>query len=153
VDAVYATDFATAARPPLDTKLLDLPPEFPWHDGTRTYLQRNTPVVSGVVADSTHRALAIFAAGASGLFVLWQWFKLRSQFLRDRGFSKYINKIGYLEETAMHVEREKIGGVALLQDLRDELAALKSEALARFTEGELTGHELMQGFLVQANDI
>ena len=43
--------------------------------------------------------------------------------------------------------------LALLHELRDELAALKSEALARFTEGELSGHELMQGFLVQVNDV
>jgi hypothetical protein len=87
------------------------------------------------------------------LFVLWQWLKQRSQFLRDRGFSKYINKISYIEETATRLERDQIGGLPDLLELRDKLAALKSEALARFTEGELTGHELMQGFLVQANDV
>jgi hypothetical protein len=40
-----------------------------------------------------------------------------------------------------------------LHELREELAGIKSEALSRFTEGELSGHELMQGFLVQVNDV
>jgi TRAP-type uncharacterized transport system substrate-binding protein len=153
VDAVYATEFATISRPPLEAKLLEIPPEFPWHQGTRVYLQRNAPIVSGAVMDSAHKGFAIFAAAASGLFVLWQWLRQRSEFLRNRGFSKYINKITYIEETATRIEREQIGGLAHLQELRDELAAIKSEALARFTEGDLSGHELMQGFLVQANDV
>jgi TRAP-type uncharacterized transport system substrate-binding protein len=153
VETVYATEFATVLRPPLDVKLLELPPEFPWHQGTRVYQERNTPVVSGMVMDSAHKGFAIFAAAASGMFVLWQWLRQRNQFLRDRGFSKYINKITYIEETAMRAERDQIGGVELLQELRMQLAGLKSEALARFTEGELSGHELMQGFLVQVNDV
>ena len=153
VDAVYSTEFATIASPPLDTKLLEIPPEFPWHNGTRTYLERNTPVVSGMVADSAHRAFAIFAAAASGLFVLWQWVKQRNQFLQDKGFNKYISRVSFVEEAATRIEHDQIGGLAHLIELRDELARLKSEALARFTEGELAGHELMQGFLIQVNDV
>ena len=153
VDAVYATEFATASRPALDVKLLDMPPEFPWHRGTRTYLERNTPIVSGMVMDSAHKGFAILAAAASGLFVLWQWLKQRSHFMRAHGFNKYINQVACIEETATRVDREEIGGVAIFRELRDELAAIKSEALARFTEGELIGNELMQGFLVQVHDV
>jgi hypothetical protein len=153
IDCIYGSKFAQVIRPPLDAKMMDLAPELPWHDGARAYRQRNRPVVSGMVMESTQKGFAIFAGAASGLFVLWQWFKLRSQFLRDRGFSKYINKIAYIETTASCVERDQIGGLALLHELRDKLADLKGEALARFTEGELSGHELMQGFLVQANDV
>jgi hypothetical protein len=106
-----------------------------------------------MVMDSAQKGVAILAAATSGLFVLWHWFKLRTQFLRDRGFSKYINKVAYIETTAAYVEHDQIGGLALLHELREQLADLKSEALARFTEGELSGHELMGGFLVQANDV
>src|SRR5262245_31662277 len=153
VDAVYATEFAGASRPPLDPKLLDLPPEFPWHEGTRTYLERNTPIVSGVLMDSAHKALAIFAAAASGLFVLWQWLKQRGKFLRDRGFNKYISEVMRIEEEASGLERDPTGAQERLRYLREELGRLKAEALHRFTEGELAGHELMQGFLVQVNDV
>ena len=153
VDAVYATEFASASRPPLDARLLELPPEFPWHAGTRDYLDRNTPLVSGVVMDSAQKGFAIFAAAASGLFVLWQWLKLRGQFLRDRGFGKYIREVTRIEEKAARIERDQLGGLQQLLELRDELARLKTEALDRFTAGELAGHELLQGFLVQVNDV
>jgi TRAP-type uncharacterized transport system substrate-binding protein len=153
IDGIYSSRFAQVIRPPLDAKMMEMAPELPWHDGAEAYRRRNRPIVSGMIMDSTQKGFAIFAAAASGLFVLWQWFRQRSQFLRDRGFSKYINKIAYIETTASHVERDQIGGLALLHELRDKLADLKSEALARFTEGQLTGHELMEGFLVQANDV
>jgi TRAP-type uncharacterized transport system substrate-binding protein len=153
IDCIYASEFAQVVHPPLDVRMMEMAPELPWHDGAEAYRQRNRPVVSGMVMDSAHKGFAIFAAAASGLFVLWQWLKTRGQFMRDRGFSKYINKIAYIETTAAHVERDQIGGAALLHELLEQLADLKSEALARFTEGELSGHELMEGFLVQANDV
>ena len=106
-----------------------------------------------MVFDSAHKGFAIFAAAASGLFVLWQWVKQRNQFLQDKGFNKYISRVTFIEETATRIEHDKIGGLAHLVELRGELAGLKSEALARFTEGELAGHELMQGFLLQVNDV
>ncbi len=152
VDAVYSTEFASATRPTLDAKLLELPPEFPWHEGTRVYLERNTPVVSGVLVDAAHKGFAIFAAAASGLFVLWQWLKQRGRFLRDRGFNKYISEVTRVEEQAARLERHG-GGADQLLALRDELCRLKTEALDAFTEGDLAGHELMQGFLVQVNDV
>jgi TRAP-type uncharacterized transport system substrate-binding protein len=153
VDAVYSTEFASANRPPLDTKLLDLPPEFPWHEGTRVYLERNSPVVSGVLMDATHKGFAIFAAAASGLFVLWQWLKQRGRFLRDRGFNKYISEVTRIEEKAARLERHPGAGPEQLLALREELCRLKTEALDAFTDGDLAGHELMQGFLVQVNDV
>jgi TRAP-type uncharacterized transport system substrate-binding protein len=153
VDAVYASEFASASRPALDAKLLDLPPEFPWHEGTRIYLARNTPVVSGVLMDATHKGFAIFAAAASGLFVLWQWLKQRGRFLRDRGFNKYISEVTRIEERAARLERSGGGTPQQFLALRDDLMRLKTEALDAFTEGELAGHELMQGFLVQVNDV
>ena len=153
VDTVYATEFASAVRPPLDAKLLDAPPEFPWHAGTRDYLDRNTPIVSGVLMDATQKGFAIFAAAASGLFVLWQWLKLRGQHLRDHGFRHYIGAVTRIEENAACIERDQMGGVQHLLELRDELGRLKTEALDRFSSGELVGHELLPAFLIQANDV
>jgi TRAP-type uncharacterized transport system substrate-binding protein len=153
VEAVYASEFANLSRPALDVKLLELPPEFPWHGGTQTYLQRNAPVVSGMVMDSAQKGFAIFAAAASGLFVLWQWLKMRSRFLLDKGFNKYIRMVSFIEETAVRLDHEGMGNRLHYIELRDQLDQLKSEALARFTDGELAGHELLLGFLVQVNGV
>src|SRR5262249_56161106 len=47
VEATYAAEFGKIVRPPLDPKLMDLPPEFPWHDGSVLYQDRNSPLLSG----------------------------------------------------------------------------------------------------------
>src|SRR5262249_40297574 len=100
VEATLASKVAKTDRPPIDAKVLELPPESPWHDGTKLYRQRNQPVVSGALADSAHKGLAIFAAAASGLFVLWQWSKQRGQFLHDQGFHHYLHQVTRIEEQA-----------------------------------------------------
>jgi TRAP-type uncharacterized transport system substrate-binding protein len=151
VEAVYLTEFASATRPPLDTKLLDLPPEFPWHAGTRDYLQRNTPIVSGVMMDATQKGFAIFAAAASGLFVLWQWRQMRSQF--SGGLRGYIGLVAALEARVRQIERDQMGGVQQLLELRDELDRLKSDALDRLAKGELADRELLSAFLLHATDV
>jgi TRAP-type uncharacterized transport system substrate-binding protein len=134
------------------TKLMALPPEFPWHEGTRLYQKRNAPLLSGEVADAARKGFAIFAAAVSGFFVLWQWLRQSGQHRKDAAFSGYIHQVTRIEEQASAIERGRPGGTAALLALRDQLAQLKSEALDRFAAGELTGKELLAGFLLHAND-
>src|SRR5262249_6368418 len=49
VEATYGSDFGQIEHPPLDPKLLELPPEFPWHEGSQLYQERNSPLLSGAV--------------------------------------------------------------------------------------------------------
>jgi hypothetical protein len=152
VEATLASKAAKNGHPPVDARILELPPEFPWHDGTRLYQKRNEPVVSGALADSAQKAFAIFAAAASGLFVLWQWGKQYGHFVRDKGFSPYIGQVARIEEEAMRIERGEWSAAERLPELRERLGRLKTEALDRFTQGELAGKELLAGFLAQVND-
>jgi TRAP-type uncharacterized transport system substrate-binding protein len=153
VEAAYGSEFGQVVRPPLDVKLLDLPPEFPWHEGTELYQRRNSPLLSGAVMDSTRNAAAIFAAAASGLFVLWQWVKLYGQHARDKGFHKYIAVVTRIEERALEVERDRPPPVEELRALYSELCHLKTQALSEFAREEMAGKELLAGFLVQVNDV
>src|SRR5262249_42328324 len=153
VEATYAAEFGKIVRPPLDPKLLDLPPEFPWHDGTVLYQDRNSPVLSGEVMDSTHKGLAIFAAAASGLFVLWQWLKMSGQLARISGLGQHLAAATRLEERVMAAEQAQPVVAADLVALRDELNRLKVQALDDLTQDELAGRELLTGFLVQVNDL
>jgi TRAP-type uncharacterized transport system substrate-binding protein len=153
VEVIYGSEFASVTRPALEPKLLDLPPEFPWHAGTQHYRARNAPIVSGSVLDAAHKGAAILAAAASGLFVLWQWLRLRRKVHRDRGFSSYMNAVTRIEEKASQIERDQMGGLQQLLELRDELSRVKTEALDKFTAGELAGDDLLQGFLVEVHDV
>jgi TRAP-type uncharacterized transport system substrate-binding protein len=152
VEGTFAAEYAKNSRPPLDARLMDLPPEFPWHEGSRLYRERNQPIVSGQMMDSMHKGFAILAAVASGLFVLWQWSKQRAQFTLAGGFTKYIDQVARIEEQARRLENDPSGALTELQGIREKLGLLKTEALHRFAEGELMGKELLSGFLLLVND-
>src|SRR5262249_51507228 len=98
VEAAYASEFAKAVRHPIDAQRLDSPPDFPWHTGTRLYLQNNQPLVSKDMMEIYHKAVAILAASASGLFVLWQWQKLRRESSRLDAFKQYFHQVNRLEK-------------------------------------------------------
>jgi TRAP-type uncharacterized transport system substrate-binding protein len=153
VEATYGSEFGQIVRPPLSPKLMDLPPEFPWHDGALLYQQRNAPLLSGQAMDSVHKGVAIFAAAASGLFVLWQWLKQRAQLGHDMGLGKYIAQVTRIEERALGAEQGQPLAVADLFALQDQLCRLKLQALNELAREELTGKDLLAGFLVQANDV
>jgi len=152
IEAIYSSEFAKVIRPPLDPRLMEMPPEFPWHAGALVYQERNKPLVSGAVMDSTHKALAIAAAGLSGLFVVWQWLKLRAESGVGAEFKRYIQRVTRIEEQALLVERGRPGDLDGLLALEGELTRLKAEALDRFVEGELKGKELMAAFLAHVAD-
>jgi TRAP-type uncharacterized transport system substrate-binding protein len=152
VEATFETEFAKVVHPALNARLMDAPPEFPWHAGAELYQARSAPLLSGPLVDWAQKGFAILAAAASGLFVLWQWSKQYGQFLRDKGFRKYISQVARIEAQAVQAERSPAVDARQLRDLREQLWQLKSEALERFTEGELEGKELLAGFLVQVND-
>jgi TRAP-type uncharacterized transport system substrate-binding protein len=153
VQATYASEFGQIVHPPLDARLMDQPPEFPWHEGAVLYQQRNAPLLSGAVMDSAHKGFAIFAAAASGLFVFWQWLKLHGNVSRHRGFKNYIAQVTRIEERALEAERNTPLPVAELFALRDRLQRLKTEALDEFAQADLAGKDLLFGFLIQVNDV
>jgi TRAP-type uncharacterized transport system substrate-binding protein len=153
VEAAYAGEFAKTVHPPLDPKLLDHPPEFPWHAGTRLHLQHNQPLVSKDMMDIYHKAVAILAASSSGLFVLWQWQKLRRESSRLDAFKHYFHRVNRLEERARQegwAGRRDLSEVLALQE---QLVRLKTEALDRFTEGDLEGKELLGAFVTHVQGV
>jgi hypothetical protein len=152
MEATYESGFAKVAHPPLDTRLLEPPPEYPWHAGAQLFKERNQPVLSGPLMDSAHKTFAILAAAVSGLFVLWQWRKLCAELARDQGFKKYLRQVTRIEAQATHAERDRSHRVEKLLALREQVCQLKMDALDRFTTGELAGKELLASFLVHAND-
>jgi TRAP-type uncharacterized transport system substrate-binding protein len=153
VEATYAAEFGQIMHPPLDARLMELPPEFPWHAGALLYLQRNAPLLSGAVMDSAHKAFAIFAAAASGLFVLWQWTKLYGSATRNRGFKEYMTQVTRIEERMLEAERNRPLGLPELSVVRDRLHRLKTEALDEFARTDFAGKDLLFGFLAQVNDV
>jgi TRAP-type uncharacterized transport system substrate-binding protein len=153
IEQTYGSEFGQIQHPPLDAKLMDLPPEFPWHEGALLYQQRNAPLLSGAVMDSLHKAVAIFAAAASGLFVLWQWLKLYRSVSRNQGFKNYITQVAVVEGRIQVLERHPSAALSDLLALRDRLNGIKAKALDEFASTELAGKDLLFAFLLHVNDV
>ncbi len=152
LEVVYGSPFAQAVQPAIDAKLLDLPPELPWHDGTTAYLRRNAPAIAGDVIDLLEKEVSILAALVGGLFFLGQWLRRRFRRRREEGFGAYIVRVAAIERRAMETERAATLDLGTLLGLQEELSRLKGEALDRFADGTLEGEELMSGFLTHVSD-
>jgi TRAP-type uncharacterized transport system substrate-binding protein len=152
LEVVYGSPFAQAVQPAIDAKLLELPPELPWHDGTTAYLRRNAPAIAGDVIDLLEKEISILAASVGGLFFLGQWLRRRFRRRREEGFGAYIVRVAAIERRAMETERAATLDLGTLLGLQEELSRLKGEALDRFADGTLEGEELMSGFLTHVSD-
>lgn len=152
LEVVFASSFAQSMSPPLDVKLLELPPELTWHEGTAAYLKRNTPLIADDVVDLIEKEISIIGAMLGGLFFFVQWARRRYRRRRDRGFEAYILRVTDIERRAMAVERSAALDLASLLHLQEELSHLKGEALDKFADGVLEGEELMSGFLTHVSD-
>jgi TRAP-type uncharacterized transport system substrate-binding protein len=151
IECIFGSKFAQVIRPPLDAKLMELPPELPWHDGAEAFRRRSRPVVSGDVLTVAHKSTMILGGALSGFVVLWGWLQRRRQGRIAGEFRKLFNDVTRLDEQAMHLEERGKATVDELLSLRGHLAQLRSAALDRFAEGELDDNELMASFLAHAN--
>ena len=152
LEVVFNSPFSHALEPPLDVKLLESPPELPWHDGTIDYVRRNSPLIVGDVIDLVEKELSILGVLAGGLFCLSQWLRRRYRRRRERSFEAYILQVAKVERQALVLSRAPTLDLSALLPLQDEVSRIKGEALERFADGELEGEELMSGFLAHTSD-
>jgi TRAP-type uncharacterized transport system substrate-binding protein len=152
LEAVFSAEFSQYYRPPLDSSLLDLAPEYPWHSGTEEYREHHKPLVAGDVIDLLEKGTSLAGAIAGALFFLWQWFRQHYRRKRALGFETYMVKVAAIEQQALGLEMEATLNVKELLRLQIELNRLKNEALSRFAEGTLEGEALMTGFVTHIND-
>jgi TRAP transporter TAXI family solute receptor len=152
LDTIFTTSFAQVPKPPLEPKLLDLPPEFPLHAGTVRYMQRNKPLIAGDVMAFWEKAARIGAPCVVGFLSIWQWWRQRRARQRELEFKDYILRVSQLEQRAVELESAAHLDLRELLEIQRQLNLLKKEALDRFAEGELEGKELMSDFVAMVND-
>jgi TRAP-type uncharacterized transport system substrate-binding protein len=152
LEVVFNSPFSRVLQPPLDAKLLDSPPELPWHDGATDYVRRNSPLIAGDLIDLIEKWVSILGVLVGGLFCLSQWLRRRYRRRRERSFEAYILQVAQVERRALVLSRAPTLDLAALLQLQEDLSSIKGEALERFADGELDGEELMSGFLAHASD-
>jgi len=152
LDAVFSTEFAQVSNPPLSTRLLELPPEFPLHQGTLDYLARYKPIVAGDLVDFWEKTISITAAVVGGLLLLGQWLRGRWLRQRDLSFRGHVRRMSEIEHKALELETAPKLDLGALMDLQRALYQLKTDVLRQYAAGELEGEAVMSGFLVQVNE-
>jgi len=153
LEVAYSASFGGVMNPPLDRSLLKLAPELPRHRGTEAFLRRHEPALTASTIDAAANTLSVGGALlGSGLF-LWQLWRQRSRHRRQETFEAYLVKVAAIEQRATELEVAAVLDLESLIALQREVARLKSEALERFSAGELEGRELISGFLTHVNDV
>jgi TRAP-type uncharacterized transport system substrate-binding protein len=151
LDTVYGSRFARIPQPPLSKTLLELPPRHPRHAGTIAFMARDRPWVSGSDANRLANGLSIVGALVGGGLFLWQSFRQRVNARRDELFAQYQLQIAGLEGRIVELELAADLALDPLITLQREILRLKSDALARYSAGDLGSHATLTDLLVPLN--
>ncbi|MBC8136911.1 MAG: hypothetical protein H8F28_13595 [Fibrella sp.] len=124
-------------------------PEMPIHPGAIAYRDRNEPVVTSDfvqgLEDGKSLIISILVAG----YFVYRWWRQR----RYSGFDVYMGEVTRIERAALVLEAEATPDVRELMRLRNELGEMKTNALEKYTRGELKSEELMSAFLTHVADV
>jgi TRAP-type uncharacterized transport system substrate-binding protein len=151
LEAVFESRFARSAQPWLHRSVLEAAPRFRHHSGTRAYLARYRPFVTGSEIDKLNNSLGIAGALVGGLLFAWQWRRQRVRDRLDAAVGDYLLRVADLERRIAALELSASLELEPLAELRRELLQLKSEALERFAAGELGSHATIADLLTPIN--
>ena len=151
LEAIFHSRFARGAYPSLARPSLTAPTRLRHHPGTRDFLARYEPLVTGEKIDELNNSLSIVGAVAGSLLFFWQWRRQRRQEALDEAVGHYLLRVAGIERRMATLELSATLELEPLAALRREAIELKSEVLERFTAGELGGYTTISGLLVPIN--
>ena len=150
LEAVFASRFARMHRELLDRSTFALTPRLAMHPGTRTFLDHDKPFLTAHGVEDLSNTMSVFGALAGGGLFLWQGLRQRRQSRRDQLLVEFMLRVAECERRIVELELSSSMELEALIVLQRDLLQLKSEALERFTQGELGGETLSE-LLVPVN--
>lgn len=151
VETALETRFARVPDPPLERKLLERPPGLPRHAGTRTYLARERPIVVASDIDRLANGLSVLGALLGAAIFGWRIWTQRAQTTRAALFTRFQLELADLERRIAEIELSSELDLEALAELHRNLLQLKSDALARFSAGELGDRTQVSDLLAPLN--
>lgn len=151
LEAAFDTRFARILHPPLDRSLLAGLPRRELHSGSIAYLKRHEPAINGEVVGELSNTLSVLGAlVGSGAFVLQGW-RQRQRARRELLVSTHLLRVAELERQIVEAELSANLDLDTLIAVQRQLLELKSDALQRFTSGELDDQSLLSNLLDPVN--
>ncbi len=150
LEVAYGDDFARRANlPSLVSAHPDRRSPLERHPGAVAFHERQEPLLQADLIESAENTRSFIVSTAVALFLLWRWYRRR----RSLTLHRYLHQVSEIEDRAMELEKEARLDLAELMELRRRLTEVKSEALEKYTEGRLSGEELISGFLNHVADV
>lgn len=148
--STFGGDFARdATLPGLSEAQALSDPEMPAHPGAIAYRDRNEPVVTSDFVQGLEDAKSLILSVVVAGFFVYRWWRQR----RYIGFDIYMNEVTRVERVALRLESQATPDIRELMRLRNELGEIKTNALEKYTRGELKSEELMSAFLTHVADV
>lgn len=151
VETVLESRFARVPDPALKRSLLKGPPQMPLHAGTMAYLARERPIIAASDVDQLANGLSVLGALVGGGLFAWQAWRQRSRSARDAIFSGFQLEIAGIERRIAELELAAQLELEPLVELQHALLRLKSDALTRFSSGELGDQASLSDLLSPLN--
>jgi TRAP-type uncharacterized transport system substrate-binding protein len=141
--AIYTSRFANLAQPPLERAEVARGHRLRRHEGTERFLARGQPLLDASDVDKLNNTLGVLGALVGGGLFLWQGLRQRRQSQRERAFAAHVSRVAAVERRIVELELSAQLELEPLIALQRDLLEQKSEALDRFTAGELGDHRAL----------
>jgi TRAP transporter TAXI family solute receptor len=128
MEVLFESDFTRrASLSRLDPHKMEDHLEYPLHDGAKSYLHRNEPLMTNEDIESVENLRSFVVSGLLAAFIAWRWWVRR----RMIGFEKYLDAVTEIELDAFALEQSGVPDTEALLKLRRRLTEVKGEALEK----------------------
>lgn len=157
LESLFSARLGARLKLHLDEEKILASASYPPAEGTRLFMERNRPLLSGAALDKFKAALGLLVSLVSSALVVFKWFKPAPP-SADAPTDGDLAFIGYLEQLA---DLEAIAGDRLAQgtlqahemdDLDAKLAALKLAAMGGVGKSPLNDKQLPHSLLLALAD-
>lgn len=118
--------------------------QFPLHEGTKQYLNRNKPSFLERYAELLALIVTTLTVGIGGLSTFWRWNKQRK---KDR-IDEY-----YLEVLKIENEAKQVEDISRLKRMLEEMERLRQKAFSQLVQEKLLADDSFRIFITLLHDI
>ena len=137
LDAVFDSRFARVADPPLERSVLTHPTRIPRHPAAIAYLERDAPLFTRKALGALSTTLSILGTVVAGILFLLRWWREREEAAVEEILESFVHRTASIEHRAAQLELQPTPDLESLLALQRDLIELKSDALVRFSAGDL----------------
>lgn len=131
-------------------------PSLPIHSGAEHFYDPEIkPLLNPDFVDSTESLRSFFVSIVIALYLIFRWFRARSRSKQEHHLDKYLRRLLEIEKEQVELDENGSSGdeIMVLEELLDEVTALRREALMTFSANEFRDDSGTECFLLLSNSL